>query len=70
MGSYDFGIISAIPEKSLNYATMLTAYDVYTWIFIMISVFTVTITLVAIEKVSALWLGYSNSTSIHQCNMS
>ena len=41
VGSYDFGIISAIPEKSLNYATMLTAYDVYTWIFIVISVFTV-----------------------------
>lgn len=68
MGSYDFAIISVIPDTSLNYATMLKAFDVYTWIFIIISVLSVTATVVAIEKTSAAWLGFSNTASTHQCN--
>ena len=67
IGSYDFIIASAIPEKTLDFATMLRPYDVYIWIFIIISVLAVTATMMVIEKTSCTWLGDSSTSSIHQC---
>ena len=67
MGSHDLIIISAIPEKTLNYKTMLKIFDIYVWIFVSLSVISVTVTMVIIEKTSATWIGNSARKSIHQC---
>ena len=68
IGNYDNVIVSAMPEKMLNYATIFKPYDLYTWIFAGVSVLEVTVTMVAIETTSSAWIGNSGRISFHQCN--
>ena len=70
MGTYDFIIASAKPEKTLGYATLLKAFDINTWILIGISVTAVTVTMVFIEYSSAKLIGNYSTKSIHQCMLS
>ena len=66
-GEYNFLIISAKPEKTLGYTTMLKTYDVYTWMFIGISIVAVMLVMVVIEKVSSVWIERTSVSSIHLC---
>ena len=66
-GNYNFRIISAIPEKALTYTTMLQPFDTYIWTFIVISVLSVLITMVAIEETWGTWMETTMRASIHQC---
>ena len=67
IGSLNFIILTAIPERMLDYTTILKPYDIYIWILIFISVFAVMITMVAISQISILWIENSARRSIHQC---
>ena len=64
VGSVDLVLASAKPEPLINSTTLLTAFDIYIWTFLCISVIAVTVTMVAIEKISAMWTA---KLSIHQC---
>ena len=67
IGNYDHHIISAIPEKTTDFSTMLKPFDVYIWIFIGISTIAIMLTLMTIEMTSGAYLGKYARTSIHQC---
>ena len=67
IGNYNYRIISAIPEKALTYKTMLKPFDVYIWTGIVVSVLSVSLTMVAIEKTWGTWMGTAEKTSISQC---
>ena len=69
IGSLNFIILTANPERMLDYTTILKPYDIYIWMLILISVFTVMFTMVAISQTSSLWIENSARTSIHQCKM-
>ena len=69
IGNYNLRIISAVPEKALTYTTMLKTFDTYTWTFIVISVLSVLITMVAIEETWGSWMGTAVRASIHQCRL-
>ena len=69
IGSLNFIILTANPERMLDYTTILKPYDTYIWMLILISVFTVMFTMVAISQTSSLWIENSARTSIHQCKM-
>lgn len=67
VGEYNFNIVSAIPKTTLGFTTMLKAYDIYTWMFIGISVMGMMVMMVVIEKVSHAWIETSQAGSIHHC---
>ena len=67
IGNYNYRIVSAIPEKALSYTTMLKPFDIYIWTSIVVSVASVLITMVAIEKNWDMLMGNLAGNSIHQC---
>ena len=67
IGNYHYRIISAIPEKALTYTTMLKPFDIYIWVFIVVSVLSVLLIMMAIEETWGTWMGTTGKTSIHQC---
>ena len=67
IGNYDFSLLSARPEKTLGYTTMLKPFDIYVWIFIGISVISVMSVMVIIEKSFDTWVKNSSRSYIHQC---
>ena len=58
VGSYDFHTLSAPPEKTLNYATMVKPYGALMWTLIGISFLVVVLTFILIETVSANMQGF------------
>ena len=70
VGSYDLHFASGIPETSLNYATMFKPFDDYIWAFIAFSFFSVILTFLVIDKVSALWMRNSTKNSSYQSTKS
>ena len=67
IGTYDYHIIAAIPEKTTNIATMVKPYDVYIWAFIGISTIAVMLTMISIERISGAYKENYVRSSIHQC---
>ena len=67
IGNYDFHIISAIPEKTTDFSTMLKPFDVYIWLFIGISTIAIMLTMMAIEMTFCAYMEKNARTSIHQC---
>ena len=67
IGSYNFIISTAIPEKMMDYTTILKPYDIYIWMAIVISVFAVIFSMVIISRTSSLWITNSSRSSIHHC---
>ena len=59
VGSYDFHILSAPPEPTLNYATVLKPYGALIWALIAISLVAVMVTFVMIERLSCVYCGYT-----------
>ena len=70
VGSYDLHFASGIPETSLNYATMFKPFDNYIWAFIALSLFSVILTFLVIDKVSTLWMTNSTKNSFYQSTIS
>ena len=66
VGSYEINFASAIPETTLNYATMFKPFDNYIWALIAISLISVILTFLVIDKVSALWMRNSTKNSFFQ----
>ena len=58
VGSYDFHTLSAPPEKTLNYATMVKPYGPLMWTLIGISFLVVLLTFILIETLSANMQGF------------
>ena len=70
VGSYDLHFASGIPETSLNYATMFKPFDNYIWALIAISLISVILTFLVIDKVSTLWMRDSTKNSFFQSKKS
>ena len=67
IGNYNYRIISAIPEKTTDIATMIKPYDVYIRILIGISTIAVMLTMIAIEIITGVYMEEYVRSSIHQC---
>ena len=67
IGSNNVKILTDIPEKALDYTTILKPYDIYIWMSIGVSVFAVMFTMVAISQTSSLWIENPARSSIHHC---
>ena len=66
VGSYDGFFLSGIPEKTLNFATVLKPFDNYTWAFIAASLLSVILTFIVIDKASTIWIRKSSNNSFVQ----
>lgn len=66
LGTYDFHFISGAPKPTPSYLTIFLPFDQYVWISTLISVFAVTITLIAIDKIYGKWTNtVSSSITYH-----
>ena len=50
VGSYDLHLISGAPPERSEYLTLTKPFDSFTWVFTLISLVTVSIALICIEK--------------------
>ena len=55
VGSYDLHLISGAPPERSEYLTLTKPFDSFTWVFTLISLVTVSIALICIEKLHATW---------------
>ena len=66
IGSYDWHFVSAAPLERKEYLTLVRPFDSYTWAFIAASLVGVSISLILIDKISAMWS--TESAPIFQSN--
>ena len=55
VGTYDIHFLSAAPPERKEYLTLTRPFDSYTWAFIAASLVGVSISLILIDKISAMW---------------
>ena len=66
VGAADYHIASAKPNKTLNYATILSPYDGYIWAFIAATFITVMLAFTLIDKIFSAFTGISAKNYINQ----
>ena len=66
IGDLDHFIVTAIPNKALNYDTLVKPYDGYIWALIGISLATVIASFIIIENLSASWTNRFVTSSLYQ----
>ena len=59
-------IVSAPPQKALDYATVIRPFDEYTWASVVTSVVAVMVALIAIDKIAIKWTHRSTVNLLHQ----
>ena len=55
VGSYDWHFVSAEPLERKEYLTLVRPFDSYTWAFIAASLVAVSISMILIDKICAIW---------------
>ena len=66
VGVYNFRFMSATPETTQNYLTLISPFDGYIWAFLLFSLVAVTITLIIIDTMYATWTNTSKKDIIYQ----
>ena len=67
VGSYDLHLISGPPPERSEYLTLTKPFDSFTWIFTMISLVSVSIALIIIEKLHATRSKESGDDTVFHC---
>ena len=67
VGSYDLHLISGAPPERSEYLTLTKPFDSFTWVFTLISLVTVSIALICIEKLYATWSKESYDDTVFHC---
>ena len=67
IGQYDLGFLSPAPPERDEYLTLVTPFDLYSWAFIMASLVGVTVSLILIEKVQAIWTKQPSDDTVYRC---
>ena len=64
VGSFDFYLLSAAPQKTPKYYSFITVFDPSVWAFILASLVSVTIALIAIDNIHGRWSGASSKDTV------
>ena len=67
VGSYDLHLISGAPPERSEYLTLTKPFDSFTWVYTLISLVTVSIALLCIEKLHATWSKEFADDTIFHC---
>ena len=67
--AYNFRVLSASPKEIQNYLMLFWPFDRYTWLFLLVSMVAVTITLIIIDTMYANWTNASTNDLIYQSGL-